>query len=119
FKCQKAWNKTKLAQMIQDPKLKPFLDDLMKQSPLGKLNLEWQDLAGVAKGEMSFSTIPVASGQSAHVMTLFTNGQKIALVKLLAKVAVSLDKQGYKIGKKNIGGFPVTTYTRAAQDEKD
>src|SRR5262249_13272874 len=71
------------------------------------------------RGEMSLSVIPLGPGQAAHVMTLFTNGQKMSLVKMLAKITVSMEKQGYKTGMQTIAGYPITTYTRKAQDKKD
>jgi hypothetical protein len=118
LKLEKAWKKTKVAQLFDDPKLKPFFDDLFKESTIQKLGVDWDDLASVARGEMSLAIIPALPGQTAHVMTLYTNGQKMPLLKLLAKVNASMKKQGYKVGKKNIGGFPVTTYTRVVQDKK-
>jgi hypothetical protein len=118
LKLEKAWKKTKVAQLFDDPKLKPFLDDLVKESTIKKLGVDWDDLASIARGEMSLAIIPASPGQTAHVMTLYTNGQKMALLKLLAKVNASLEKQGYKVGKKTIGGTPVTTYTRGVQGPK-
>ena len=108
-----------MAQLFDDPKLKPFLDDLANESTLAKFGLTWQDLASVAKGEMSFSAIPVAPDQLGHVMTLYTNKEFMPVLKMLAKVVVSLEKHGYKVATKTLGGFPVTTYTRGGQDKKD
>jgi hypothetical protein len=115
---QKAWQRTKVAQLFDDPKLKPFLDDLANESTLAKFGLTWQDLASIAKGEMSFSAIPVAPDQLGHIMTLNTNNEIMPVLKVLAKVVVSLEKHGYKVATKTIGGFPVTTYVRGGQDKK-
>jgi hypothetical protein len=116
-KLVKAWKQTKVAQLFDDPKLKPFLDDLLKESTIKKIGVDWQDLASVARGEMSLAVIPVAPGQTAHVMTLYTNSEKVPLMKMLAKVTMSLEKHGYRTGMTRIGGFPVTTYTRPGQDK--
>ena len=78
-----------MSQIFDDPKLKPFLDDLANESTLAKFGLTWADLAGVAKGEMSFSAFPVAADQLGHVMTLYTNNEAMPVLKMLAKVVVS------------------------------
>ena len=109
---EKAWKKTKVSKLFDDSKLKPFFDDLMKESVLSKLAIDWDDVRSMAKGELSVAAFPVGPREAAHVMTLYTNSEKIPLMKVLAKVVVSMEKQGYKVGKKDIGGYPITTYTR-------
>ncbi len=109
---EKAWKKTKVSKLFDDPKLKPFFDGLMKESVLSKLAIDWEDVKGIGKGELSVAAFPVGPREAAHVVTLYTNNEKIPLMKVLAKVVVSMEKQGYKVGMKDIAGYPVTTYTR-------
>jgi hypothetical protein len=115
---EKAWKKTKVSQLFDDPKLKPFFDDLTKESVLSKLALDWDDVKSVAKGELSLASFPVGPREATHVMTLYTNNGKIPLMKLLAKVVASMKKQGYKVGMKEINGFTITTYSRAEANGK-
>jgi len=119
FKLENSWKKTSLSQIFTDPKLKPFIDDVVKDSTFAKLGLNWDDLNSVAKGELSISVIPITATDAGHVFTLYTNGQKMPLLKLIAKSVASLEKQGYKVGKANIAGFTVSSYIRAPQDQKE
>ncbi len=111
------WEKTKLSKMFSDPKLKNFWDDLSKESPIAKLGLTWDDLSSVAKGEMSLSTIMVAPNKAGHAFTLYAKEETVPLMKMLAKVAVSMEKQGYKVGLTKISEFPITTYHRGATEK--
>ena len=57
------WDKTQLGQMFNDPVMQPFVEDLRKQlqdkyrAVEEKLGITWDDLDGVAAGEMSLSLI--------------------------------------------------------------
>ncbi len=118
-KLEKSWRKTKVAEMFDDPKLKPFFDDIFKESTLAKLGIQWSDLLAVSKGELSFSVFQPAPDQVAQVFTLFTGDEKAALQKLLAKAGVSLQKHGFKMATKNVAGQMITTFTRLATDKRD
>jgi hypothetical protein len=111
-KLDKAWKKTVLSKLFDDPKIKPFFDEIYKESPLSKIGLNWADLVSIAVGELSVGMMPVAPGQPGHVLTLVSSEQKTPLKKVLAKAKASLEKNGYQVGTKMIGGVSVTTYTR-------
>jgi hypothetical protein len=60
---EQRWDKTQLGQMFNDPVMQPFVEDLRKQlqdkyrAVEEKLGITWDDLEGVAAGEMSLSLI--------------------------------------------------------------
>ncbi len=118
-KLDKAWKKTGLSKIFDDPKLKPFFADIYKESPLSRLGLEWADLVSISVGELSVGMMPVAPGQPGHVFTLVSSEQKTPLKKVLAKATASLEKNGYQVGTKMIGGVSVTTYTRRPTGKND
>ena len=118
-KLEKAWQKTQFAQMAEDPKVKPLIDDLTKESTIGKLGLSWQDLVKVASGELGIATILTGPGQAGTVLTLDTKGKKSALDALLAKVTAALEKRDFKRGQKNLDGATVTALILPAKDKKE
>ena len=75
-KMDKAWKKTLLSKLLDDPKIKPFFDEVFKESPLSRTGLDWADLVSIAKGEMSMGMFPVMPGQPGHVFTLVSSEQK-------------------------------------------
>ncbi len=100
------WNKTQLGQLLKDPVMKPFLDDLQRQlderwAALDeKLGLTIDDLRGVAGGEVTGAAIKPADGQPAAVILVDVTGHQPKAEALLKKVSENLGKLGAKLEPK-------------------
>jgi hypothetical protein len=90
------WERTQFARLANDPKLKPFVEELSRQltDPLG-LGVSWDDLSAAASGEASWALVSPAAGQVAHVFTLDATGKGAQVKALLDRMTKHLKQQGY------------------------
>ena len=88
--------KTEFGQLLEDPDVRPFRDDLDRQfrekgwELQDRLGLSWEDLDGLASGEMALGIVP--GGPHNAVVTLLVDvSQSNELAqKVLAKVRAEL-----------------------------
>ena len=89
------FNETQLGEMVADPVMKPFIDDLRKQigaklEKAGKrLGVKWEDMEGVYAGESALAVIqPDPKDKNSHATVLIVDitGKRDKADELLAKV---------------------------------
>jgi len=91
-----AWDKTQVGQLMNDPKMQPFVEDFRAQikskwlSTHQSLGLSMDDLEGVPGGELTFSMIQPAPGKYAIVITVDTTGHDKQAQDLINKVTTNL-----------------------------
>jgi hypothetical protein len=73
---EERWNNTQLGQLLDDPEMEGFVEDLRKQlqdkyrAVDEKLGITWDDLENVPAGELSFSLIERPKKQAALAITV-------------------------------------------------
>ncbi len=113
------WHQTELGQLVDDPVMKPFINDLKKQisSKLSntrvRLGIALEDVDGIAGGEISLAVIQPGGDIKAHAMALLVDvtGHKDEVTKLLQKIDASLTQQGAVKRTETIEQTDVTVYT--------
>lgn len=102
------WNETQLGQLMADPVMKPFSDDLRQQfaDRLGRmrdrLGLKLSDLRGVPGGGMGLAQILYEKDKSAAVIVIDVSGHIKEAKELLQKVEANLLAEGAEQSQKNI-----------------
>ena len=112
------WEKTDLGELTQDPVMQPFVEDLRSQlrtklSQTGaKLGITWDDLEGVAGGEVSITlTQPGDANSYALAMLVDITGKRPAADALLKKISTNQKQKGATQATQTIKGVTVTVYT--------
>jgi hypothetical protein len=101
------WEKTQLGQLMNDPLMKPFVDDFHAQikkkwlSTHEDLGLSLEELDGVPGGELAFAMLQPAAGKYAVVILVDATGHDAQAKALLTKVTTNLaGMKGVKIPSK-------------------
>ncbi|HPP51350.1 MAG TPA: hypothetical protein PK777_00260 [Thermoguttaceae bacterium] len=108
------WGKTQLGQLMQDPTMKEFVEDLRAQledrlsEAHVRLGLHWEDVKDVPSGEIAFARIQPAPGKAASAAVVQIVGRRQQAEALLEKITTNLQKQGAKLRQETIEGFQVT-----------
>jgi hypothetical protein len=110
------WEKTQLGQLIQDPVMKPFADDLRLQleerlsNLRKKLGLTINDLKGVPGGELSLAIIQPDEDQVAVALVVDVTDHQEQAQSLLDKVAENLKERGAARSETPVLDRPVTVF---------
>jgi hypothetical protein len=112
------WNETQLGQMVDDPVMEPFIEDLKSQlqSKVGKtevrLSIAMDDLKDVYGGEVCLATVQPGGeeGQHALVLLVDTTGHRQQADALLARVSDDLIRDGAKKSVKTVRDVVVTGF---------
>ncbi len=73
------WNETQLGEMVRDPAMKPFVEDLRRQieqklSQTGRrLRIQWSDLDGVYAGEIAVAVIQPDGDVQQHALVMLVD----------------------------------------------
>lgn len=109
-----AWSKTLLGQLVSDPAMKPFVDDIRHQLDERftgiRLGLTLDDLGTIAGGEIAVAAIQAAPTKAATLLLVDATGKKAELDALLKRVDESLTKQGAKRRQAQAGDATVAVY---------
>lgn len=113
------WNETQLGQLMNDPIMKPFADDLRRQiedkfAKTGiRLGLTWEDLEGVYGGEVCFAMIQPEGDIKQHAMAMLVDvtDHHQQAQQLLEKVSGNLKGRNAKREVRQIGNHNVVVYT--------
>jgi len=111
------WNKTQIGQLMADPVMKPFAEDLRRQiegrwSGIRKrLGLELDDIKDVAGGEVGIGGILPAPDTAAFAIVVDTTGHDAQANALLAKVTKNLLERGGKQTQQVLDGVTITVFT--------
>ncbi|HIA20330.1 MAG TPA: hypothetical protein EYN70_13095, partial [Planctomycetaceae bacterium] len=120
-----AFDRTQLGQLVQDPVMKPFVEDLRRQlkSKLNKtsvrLGIRWEDLADTYGGEICFAIIQPSDVRQPHAIAMLvdvTDHQEQAQ-QLLKKISKNLIAKGATRSTLQIQGLETVRF--AVPDEDD
>ena len=121
------WNKMQLGQMVNDPVMKPFIDDLQRQfkSRLNqagvRLGISWEDLTGVASGEVALASVQPKNDKTraATVLLADVTGHHGEANALLQKVSKDLLSKGAQKTAQKIGGVDFAIFALAKKRPTD
>jgi hypothetical protein len=110
------WKKTQVGQLMADPAMKPFAEDLRRQLQTRwsglreKLGMTFDDLQGVPDAEVSVGMIEIAPKQSAMVLLMDVTNHQPEAQKLLQTVSARLTSQGAKQTNATMVQTPVLVF---------
>ncbi len=112
------WSETQLGQLVEDPVMEPFIEDLRKQlrAKVGKtevrLSIAMEDLEDVYGGEVSLAMIQPGGEEGQHALALLVDitGHRQQADALLAQVTKDLLDDGAKKSIKTVRGVAVTGF---------
>lgn len=120
-----AWDRTRLGQLLNRPEMEEFTEDVNRQFKervmRGRegLGLEWDDLRGVASGEVSLAVLQDAANQPAVAFTADVTGRLDRAQQLLAKIDRDLLQRGARKGQRQVQGTLVTLYELPLDEEDE
>ena len=117
------FEKTQLGQLVNDPAMKPFIEDLIQQieSKLGRtdsrLGIKPEDLKDVHGGEVAMGTIQPGGDAKQHALALIVNvtGHTEQANKLLADIAKKMKGKGAQSSTRTVSGVSLMTYVLPRQ----
>jgi hypothetical protein len=118
-----AFNKTQLGQLVNDPLMQPFVESFKEQlrdkwlQTHLKLGLTWQDLDGVASGEVGAGVIQVSKTETSTALVADVTGRPQETQALLNKMGKNLKDQGAVDSVKDIMGNRVTLFSVAKRGD--
>jgi len=107
------WQKTQLGQLMQDPTMTEFAEDLRAQledrlsEAHVRLGLRWEDVKDVPTGEIAFARVQPEPGKAAAVGIVQIAGRRKQAETLLEKITTNLQKQGAKVHPEKVEGVDV------------
>ena len=116
------WNKTQLGQMMMDPVMQPFVEDLKRQfkerwtKVTSTIGLTLEDLEGVPGGEVSAAIIQPSKDTAVMAILMDVTGKEVEANGLLAKVDRNMAAKKAKKEQQTVGGVKVTIYTLPLKD---
>lgn len=118
------WNETQIGQLMQDPIMKPFSDDLERQFEgrwglRDKLGLTMDDIRGVPSGEVAIARLQPGPEQSAVVLLADVTGNLEKAQATIKKAKANLLEQGSKLQTQKIGGLDVDVYDVPKENPDD
>ncbi|MBN2024477.1 MAG: hypothetical protein JW809_16980 [Pirellulales bacterium] len=117
------WEKTQLGQLMADPVMKPFSEDLRRQfeDRLSKvrerLGLKLDDLRGVFGGPLAAALIQPAKDRAALALLVDVTGHAPQAKALLEKVSANLVRQGAKRQGMTVQGKTVIVFDLPETEE--
>jgi hypothetical protein len=119
-----SWNKTQLGQLIKDPVMKPFVDDVRRQiderwTGVEKLGITLDDIRGVPNGELALAVVQPGPEKEAMVVLLDVTGHQKEAEQLLGKVERSVTKEGGKRSETSAGGTKISVFTFPKPNDAD
>jgi hypothetical protein len=119
----KSWEKTQVHQLLNDPVMKPFTEDLHRQldekwlKSHEKIGLSIEDLRGIATGELAAAMVGTTEGKTALAVFVDITGQEDRAQDVLKKASEELIKDGGKRSQQKVAGVDVTIYEIPAHDD--
>ena len=121
------FEKSHIGQLLKDPKLHDFLEDLNKKfRELGdefekSVGLKLQDVLAIPDGEISIAvTVPTDEKKIAVAALLdFSKNSGSTITALLEKAATGLEKNGFKKSTKDCEGSQMTVFQRTKDKDKE
>ena len=115
---QTSFRKTQLGELVEDPLMKPFAEDLVAQlrDRFGQtdlqLGLKWEDLKGVYAGEACLARVQPGNKQGEHatVLLIDVTGNKAQVDKVRAQLSQNLKQRKATESVVSIGKASVTKF---------
>ncbi|MCA9177334.1 MAG: hypothetical protein KDB14_22750 [Planctomycetales bacterium] len=112
------FKQTEFGDLVDDPKLKPFADDLSKQieeeltNTNAKLGISIEDLTKVCAGELGIAVIQPGGQANAHAVAIMadTTNKDAQVAQLRQKIALEMQGRGAKSVQITLAGVAVTKY---------
>jgi len=112
----KKWDRSTFGQLLQDPQVQPFMEDVYKK--IDEHTKEVEDQIGVAlkdlfelpRGELSFALVEKPARRIAVVLMLEYGDNQATLDKLLKKMDEELDKDGAEHSTEDISNVQAHVY---------
>ncbi len=110
------WNKTQLGQLVQDPVMKPFVEDLRRQlderwtGMRERLGLTVEDLRELPGGEVAVAAIQPGPGKHATAVLADITGHQEQANAVLKKVQANMTKQGAQQRQVQSAGATLIVY---------
>ena len=113
------FNKTNIGKLLQLEEMQPFAEELnsmiaekMMEKDL-KLELKWEDIKGIASGEVGVASIQPENDNTRHAsaMLVDVSGNEMKAKELLKKVDTNLQKRGGTKATLSIHETEVTRFT--------
>ena len=112
------WSETQLGQMVEDPVMEPFIEDLGEQlrNKVGqtkvRLSIAIDDLEGVYGGEVCLARIQPGGDEEQHAIALLVDitGHRQQADALLAQVNKDLARDGAKKSVRTVRAVTVTGF---------
>lgn len=120
----KQWDQTQLGRMLDDPLMKPFLDDLEAQIRKDRTKdridwrLTWDDVRAIARGEAAAAYIHTVGKRPALAMLVNVTGNQPAAKGVLDRIFKSLVSQRATWKQETVAGTQITIFT-LPKDPKD
>lgn len=120
---KKKWDKTSMGQMLRDPKLQPFLDDVKKKiderskQVEDEIGVSLDDLLELPQGELSFAFMEQPARKFAFVMLLEYGDNQETVDKLLQKMGDELKKEEAEHSTEEVEEVTLHIYSLKNDDE--
>jgi hypothetical protein len=111
------WDKCSMGQLLRDPQLKPFLDDVEKKIDESSKQMENEvgvsltELLELPKGELTIAVIEKPARKLSVILSLDFGDSKATMDKLLKKMDEALEKEGAEHSTEDVNKVSVHVYT--------
>ena len=118
------FNKTQLGQLMADPVMQPFADDLKRQlrdkwsKNNERLGLSWDDIIEVPGGEIGMGLIKASDTKGVSFIVVDVTGKASETDALLAKVDKNLKEKKATLSKQQMSGLEVLVYTHVKKGDE-
>lgn len=117
---RKQWDATQLGQLMADPLMKPFVEDLREQlkTKLGdsgkKIGIDLHDVEGLCDGEFSIAIVQPGGDKKQHALVAIVDvsGKDAEAKTLLEKVQKNQTADGAKRAVVTVGSISLITYVK-------
>jgi hypothetical protein len=111
------WDKCSMGQLLRDPQLKPFLEDVEKKIDESSKQMENEvgvsltELLELPKGELTIAVIEKPARKLSVILSLDFGDSKATMDKLLKKMDEALEKEGAEHSTEDVNKVSVHVYT--------
>lgn len=114
---KKKWEKSSMGQLLRDPQLKPFLDDVEKKIDEGSKQMEGEvgvsitELCELPHGDLSFALLEKPARKLSVVLVIEYGEGKATMDKLLKKMDEALEKEQAEHSTEDVNKVTLHVYT--------